>query len=162
MGLHFHEQLAPSPSVLAPPAATGALLGGGGRGGCERHARLDVWWSLARRPELTARSHELVHLPALILPRRLGVASARVLCTMVATSPTSGAVAPWTVISQGSSLTYEQATGLDKLEFAQRSQGSALSRLMDDEGHVKRATVRHGGLSGSASARSRSVCFVSA
>ncbi|KAK1861627.1 hypothetical protein I4F81_004209 [Pyropia yezoensis] len=60
---------------------------------------------------------------------------------MVATSPTSGAVAPWTVISQGSSLTYEQATGLDKLEFAQRSQGSALSRLMDDEGHVKRATA---------------------
>lgn len=63
---------------------------------------------------------------------------------MVATSPAAGAVAPWTVISQGSSLTYEQATGLDKLEFAQRSQGPALSRLLDDEGHVKRATVRCG------------------
>lgn len=67
---------------------------------------------------------------------------------MVATSSAAaGAVAPWTVISQGSSLTYEQATGLDKLEFAQRSQGPALTRLLDDEGHVKRVTVCCGGVS---------------
>jgi len=61
---------------------------------------------------------------------------------MVATTPTAGAIAPWTVISQGSALTYEQATGLDKLEFAQRSQGPALSRLLHDDGYVKGATVR--------------------
>lgn len=106
----------------------------------------------------------VVHLPVPPSLRRRGTGSftpppsscrvdqgspARVLCAMVATSATAGAVAPWTVISQGSSLTYEQATGLDKLEFAQRSQGPALSRLLDDEGHVKRATVCRGSASAS-------------
>lgn len=53
-------------------------------------------------------------------------------------------VAPWTVVMQGSALSYEDATFLDKLEFVLRAAPgtAALSQTLDQSGFLETATVR--------------------